>query len=450
MIKSLLIANRGEIAVRIIKTCRNMGIKTVQVFSDADKNSLAVALADESVNIGPAPAAQSYLRKDVIIEKALEAKVDAIHPGYGFLSENAAFSERVSKKGFIFIGPTSDVIASLGDKIQARFIAKASGIEAVPGHEIGDIADLKVDDLRSRLGFPLMIKAAAGGGGRGIRIVHSESDLLSSLETASAEAKASFGDGTIYLERYIENARHIEVQFIGDGENFLHLFERECSIQRRRQKVWEEAPASCLTKKERQHVCDMAIKLAAHVKYKGVGTVEFLYDTDRKEFYFIEVNTRIQVEHPTTEFITGFDIVELMIKIAGGKKIDFKQESVKFRGHAIECRINAEDPENNFFPSPGVVKKITVPSTDEIRFDTFLTDGAEVPPFYDSMIGKLIVFGANRQEALIRLVGALDELHITNIATTLPLHQKLAKNIDVINNDVNINFLEKKFLKQFT
>ena len=446
MIKSLLIANRGEIAVRIIKTCKKMGIRTVQVFSDADKDSLSTRLADDMVNIGPAPAAQSYLRDDIIIEKALEKGVDAIHPGYGFLSENAAFSANVAKKVLIFIGPSSEVIKSLGDKIAARRIAEKAGLEAVPGCEIGDLDAVEMDEIASKIGFPLMIKAAAGGGGRGIRVVHSVSDLKSCLATASAEAKASFGDGTIYLERYIKNARHIEVQFLGDGQTFLHLFERECSIQRRRQKIWEEAPAFCLTSAERKKVCEMAIKLAAHVKYKGVGTVEFLYDTDRKTFYFIEVNTRIQVEHPTTELITGLDIVELMINVAAGAKLDLDQSTIVFEGHAIECRINAEDPENGFFPSPGIVKKISVPSSENIRFDTFLTDGAEVPAFYDSMIGKLIAFGENRKEALKNLSNALDDLHISSIATTIPLHKKLAKNVDVINNDVNINFLEKKFL----
>lgn len=446
MIKSLLIANRGEIAVRIIKTCKKMGIKTVQVFSDADKDSLATRLADDTVNIGPAPAAQSYLRGDIIIEKALEKKVDAIHPGYGFLSENAVFSENVTKNGLTFIGPSSEVIKSLGDKIAARRIAETAGIEVVPGFDIDDLGSVEFNEIESKIGLPIMIKAAAGGGGRGIRVVHSVSDLKSSLATASAEAKASFGDGTIYLERYIKNARHIEVQFLGDGQTFLHLFERECSIQRRRQKIWEEAPASCLTSAERMKVCEMAIRLAAHVKYKGVGTVEFLYDNDRKSFHFIEVNTRIQVEHPTTEFITGLDIVELMINVAAGTKLDFEQSAITFKGHAIECRINAEDPDNGFFPSPGIVEKISVPSSENIRFDTFLTDGAEVPAFYDSMIGKLIAFGGNRKEALDNLSGAIDDLNISGIASTISLHKKLAKDIDVINNDVNINFLEKKFL----
>lgn len=446
MIKSLLIANRGEIAVRIIKTCKRMGIKTVQVYSDADKESLATTMADDSINIGPPPASQSYLMGDRIIEKALEKGVEAVHPGYGFLSENASFSASVTKAGLIFIGPSHDVIKSLGDKIEARRIAEAAGLESVPGYEIADFSASKIDELGKKLAFPLLIKAAAGGGGKGIRIVNSSAELLPSLEIASAEAKASFGDGSIYLERYIENARHIEVQFIGDGQNFLHLFERECSIQRRRQKVWEEAPASCLTDKQRKKVCEMAVKLAAHVKYKGVGTVEFLYDTKLNIFYFIEVNTRIQVEHPTTEFITKFDIVKLMIEIASGVKLDFDQNFVSFKGHAIECRINAEDPENNFFPSPGIVGKITTPSSDEVRFDTFLKDGAAVPPFYDSMVGKLIAFGEDRKDALKKISRALDELQITNIATTISLHKKLSKNVDVINNDVNINFLEKKFL----
>lgn len=446
MIKSLLIANRGEIAVRIIKTCKKMGIRTVQVFSDADKDSLATKLADEAVNIGPPPAAQSYLCGDIIIEKALERSVDAIHPGYGFLSENALFSANVTKKGLIFIGPSSEVIKSLGDKIAARRIAETAGIEAVPGCEIDDLDSVELNEIVAKIGFPLMIKAAAGGGGRGIRVVDSISDLESSLATASAEAKASFGDGTIYLERYIKNARHIEVQFLGDGHTFLHLFERECSIQRRRQKIWEEAPASCLTSMERKRVCEMAIKLASHVNYRGVGTVEFLYDIDRKTFYFIEVNTRIQVEHPTTEFITGLDIVELMIKVAAGTKLELKQNAIKYDGHAIECRINAEDPDNGFFPSPGIVEKISLSKSENIRFDTFLTNGAEVPAFYDSMIGKLIAFGENREASLKNLSEALDNLHISGIATTIPLHKKLAKNIDVINNDVNINFLEKKFL----
>ncbi|OVE86815.1 acetyl-CoA carboxylase biotin carboxylase subunit [Agrobacterium tumefaciens] len=441
-IKSVLIANRGEIAVRIINAAKSLGIRTVQVHSVADADMLAVKLADEAVDIGSPAPKKSYLNIDAVIAAAKAAGVDAVHPGYGFLSENGDFADAVVAAGMTFVGPSGDAIRLLGDKVAARDVAARAGVPTVPGSG-GRVSDLaQAHEIADRTGFPMMIKAAAGGGGRGIRIVDSVSELDKQFPLASAEAAAAFGDGGLYIEKVISKARHVEVQIFGDGENFVHFCERECSLQRRRQKVWEEAPAFQLPQVVRQKLCESAVALAREVKYKGAGTVEYLYDEATREFYFIEVNTRIQVEHPVTEMITGFDLVQEMLKVAGGAKLSVTQSDIRPRGHAIECRINAEDPLKDFAPSPGKITRLVVPHQDGVRFDTMLYEGYTIPPFYDSLLGKLIVWGENRAECLQRLRLALDCLIIEGVPTTIPLHQALARAVAVQNGSFHTRFLE--------
>ncbi|MBC7314395.1 MAG: acetyl-CoA carboxylase biotin carboxylase subunit, partial [Rhizobium sp.] len=395
-IRSILIANRGEIAVRIIRAAQALGIRTVQVHSAADRDMLAVKLADQSVEIGPPSAAKSYLNIEAVLKAARETGVDAVHPGYGFLSENAAFAQAVEDAGLIFVGPTAGAISLLGDKVEARKVAKRAGVPTVPGSE-GRIDDLETAcAIVEQIGFPVMIKAAAGGGGRGIRIAETMADFERHFPQASAEALAAFGDGGLYVEKVITRARHVEVQILGDGEDAVHCFERECSLQRRRQKVWEEAPSFRLPEDVRQELCASAVALAREVNYRGAGTVEYLYDETSGEFYFIEVNTRIQVEHPVTEMITGIDLVQEMIKVAGGAKLSVRQDDIRVTGHAIECRINAEDPARGFLPGPGTIEALGVPTGEGVRFDTMLYEGYTVPPFYDSPLGKLIVWGETR------------------------------------------------------
>jgi len=425
-ISKLLIANRGEIAVRILRAARELGIKTVQVHSTADTESLAVRMADQAVNIGPPHAAKSYLNIPAILDAAKQTGADAVHPGYGFLAENAGFADAVEAAGLIFVGPKGDSIRVMGDKVAARAAAEAAGVPVVPG------SDGRVDDPESArlvaqaIGFPVMIKAAAGGGGRGIRIAHDMSEFETLMPQASAEAKAAFGDGGLYIEKVIDRARHIEVQILGDGKRAIHCFERECSLQRRRQKVWEEAPSAVLPQAVREKLCDSAVALAEAVNYRGAGTIEYLYDDQTHHFYFIEMNTRIQVEHPVTEMITGIDLVREMIRIAGGEPLRIAQKDVRMNGHAIEARINAEDPAKNFMPFPGAVESLSVPGGPGTRFDTMLYAGYQVPPFYDSLLGKLIVWDETRDAALDRMARALRELHVGGIKTTKPLHQLLA------------------------
>ncbi len=448
-ITSLLIANRGEIAVRVIRAAKALGLRTVQVYSDADKDSLAVRLADEAINIGPPAAAKSYLNIEAIIKAGGQTKVDAIHPGYGFLSENADFADAVVAENMVFVGPSGDSIRLLGDKIAARDVASNAGVPTVPGSD-GKVADLEAGyKIVAQIGFPVMIKAAAGGGGRGIRIASNMEEFERFFPQASAEAASAFSDGSLYIEKMIESARHVEVQILGDGENFIHCFERECSMQRRRQKVWEEAPAFCLPEEIRHALCDHAVALARLVKYKGAGTVEFLYDQKTQEFYFIEVNTRIQVEHTITEAITGVDLVQEMIRIAGGEKLSIKQEDLSVNGHAIECRINAEDPSKDFMPWPGLVDKLEIPVGEGIRFDTLLYPGYSIPPFYDSLLGKLIVWGKDRSNCISRLRLALQELKISGIPTTIPLHIALAGDKVVSRGDFDTKFLEKWLVSDF-
>jgi acetyl-CoA carboxylase biotin carboxylase subunit len=441
-IAKLLIANRGEIAVRIIRAARELGIKTVQVHSTADTDSLAVKMADEAVEIGPPHAAKSYLNIEAILAAARKSGADAVHPGYGFLAENAGFADAVTAAGLVFVGPSGDAIRIMGDKVAARAAAESAGVPVVPG------SDGRVDDPdRARLvaraiGFPVMIKAAAGGGGRGIRIAHDQEEFDTLMPQASAEAKAAFGDGGLYIEKVIEKARHIEVQILGDGKRAIHCFERECSLQRRRQKVWEEAPSVALPQAVREKLCGSAVALAESVQYRGAGTLEYLYDDETQHFYFIEMNTRIQVEHPVTEMITGLDLVREMIRVAGGEPLSAAQDDVRMFGHAIEVRINAEDPAKNFMPAPGTVASLRVPGGPGTRFDTLLYQGYQVPPFYDSLLGKLIVWDETRGAALNRMARALGELEIGGLKTTKPLHQVLVADPSVRAAEFHTRWLE--------
>jgi acetyl-CoA carboxylase, biotin carboxylase subunit len=441
-IKKLLVANRGEIAVRIIRAAQELGLRTVQVHSAADAESLAVRMADEAVNIGPPHAAKSYLNIEAILNAAKATGADAVHPGYGFLAENANFADAVEAAGLVFIGPDGNSIRTMGDKVAARAAAMKAGVPCVPGSE-GRIDDPEeARSIAQAIGFPVMIKAAAGGGGRGIRIAHSLEEFETLMPQASAEAKAAFGDGGLYVEKVIERARHIEVQILADGHSAIHCFERECSLQRRRQKVWEEAPSAILPENVRQKLCASAVALAANTHYRGAGTLEYLYDDASQSFYFIEMNTRIQVEHPVTEMITGIDLVREMIRVCAGERLRFKQSDVTRRGHAIEVRINAEDPAKNFAPAPGTVESLRVPGGPGTRFDTMLFAGYQVPPFYDSLLGKLIVWDDTREDAIRRMSRALNELEVKGLATTKSLHQLLATDPQVHACDVHTRWLE--------
>ncbi|WP_421708750.1 acetyl-CoA carboxylase biotin carboxylase subunit [Algihabitans sp.] len=441
-IRKLLIANRGEIAVRIIRAAREQGIATVQVHSAADADSLAVKLADEAIEIGPAPAAKSYLNIDALLAAARQSGADAVHPGYGFLAENATFADRVAAAGLTFVGPSGDTIRLMGDKVAARRVAARAGVPTVPGSD-GLIADLEAaKDVVAEIGFPVMIKAAAGGGGRGIRIAQDVSEFERLFPQASAEAQAAFGDGGLYVEKVIERARHVEVQILGDGERALHCFERECSLQRRRQKVWEEAPSAALSPETRSALCKSAVKLAASVNYSGAGTLEYLYDEATGAFYFIEMNTRIQVEHPVTEWVTGIDLVGEMLRIAGGRPLRLRQDQVTLRGHALEVRLNAEDPAKDFLPGPGTVSDLRLPGGPGVRFDSLLYPGYSIPPFYDSLLGKLIVWGEDRGHAISRLKSALAELEIAGLATTAPLFAALVEEEDIKEGNVHTRWLE--------
>jgi acetyl-CoA carboxylase biotin carboxylase subunit len=441
-IQRLLIANRGEIAVRIIRAARELGIHTIQAHSAADADSLAVQLADEAVAIGPPQAAKSYLSIPAIIDAARRTSADAIHPGYGFLAENAEFADAVAFAGMVLVGPTAEAIRLMGDKVQARAAAARAKVPTVPGSG-GRLDDL--DAARAVLeatGWPVMIKAAAGGGGRGIRIARDLAELERLWPQARAEAQAAFGDGGLYLERVVERARHVEVQVLGDGHDVVHLYERECSLQRRRQKVWEEAPAPGLPDPVRAELCASAVRLARAVHYRGAGTVEYLYDEASRDFYFLEMNTRIQVEHPVTEWVTGVDLVREMLKIAGGERLRLRQDAIALRGHAIEVRINAEDPARDFAPFPGKVESLRVPGGPGVRFDTLLYAGYQVPPFYDSLLGKLVVWDEDRAGALARLERALGELEIGGMRTTVPLHLALVRDEAVRRGAAHTRWLE--------
>lgn len=442
MLKKLLIANRGEIAVRIIRAAQDLGIATVAVHSAADTESLHVQLADEAVNIGPPAAKKSYLNVEALMKAAHDTGCDSVHPGYGFLAENAAFSDAVTAAGLVFVGPSGDAIRLMGDKVSARSAAAAAHVPVVPGSE-GRVEG--VEAARAVLadtGFPVMIKAAAGGGGRGIRIVNSLAEFEQAFPQAEAEALAAFGDGGLYMEKVIGKARHIEVQVLADGTDAIHCYERECSLQRRRQKVWEEAPSCALPDRLREELCASAVALSKAVNYSGAGTVEYLYDDEADRFYFIEMNTRIQVEHPVTEAITGIDLVAEMLRIAGGEKLRLRQSDVSVKGHAIEVRLNAEDPAKDFAPFPGQVSELRIPGGPGVRFDSMLYQGYQVPPFYDSLLAKLIVHAETREAAITRLTRALHELKIGGLKTTKPLFLALAADPSVQAGEVHTRWLE--------
>lgn len=438
----LLIANRGEIAVRIVRAAHELGLTSIVVHSEADTESLAVQLADEAVCIGPAQASKSYLNIDAILTAAHDSRADAVHPGYGFLSENAEFARRVEAAGMVFVGPDAGLIERMGNKSEARATAMAAGVPVVPGSPGPVVGIDEATSVAGDVGYPLLIKAAAGGGGRGIRTARNESELREQLPLAQAEARAAFGDDSVYLERYIERARHIEVQILADGERAVHLFERECSLQRRRQKVFEEAPSPALSEQARQQLCESAVALAEHVGYRAAGTLEYLYDDDSGEFFFIEMNTRIQVEHPVTEMITGIDLVREMIRIALGEGLSLQQEDIQRRGWAVEMRLNAEDPDKGFFPSPGRVEKLTWPTGPGIRIDSLLYEGYRMPPYYDSMVAKLIVWDETREAALKRAARALDEFCLEGFTTTAGLHRRLLNDPSVQSGDFHTGSLE--------
>ncbi len=448
MFDKLLVANRGEIAVRIIRAAQELGLKTVAVFSDADKDSLAVRLADEAVAIGPPQASKSYLNSEAIIAAARETAAGAIHPGYGFLSENAGFAEAVEAAGIAFVGPAPETIRTMGDKAAARAAAMRAGVPIVPGSVL-EVTDL--DNARAaahEIGYPVMIKASAGGGGRGIRVVEDSAALDNHFSTAKAEAAAAFGNGALYLERFLRKARHIEVQVLGDGNRVVHLFERECSLQRRRQKIWEEAPSPAIDDATREALCASAVRLAERSAYRGAGTLEYLYDEETREFFFIEMNTRIQVEHPVTELITGIDLVREMIGIAQGQPLRLAQRDIAMRGAAIEVRINAEDPDRDFRPSPGRIASLNFPTGPGVRIDTMAYAGCVVPPYYDSLLAKLIVHAEDRGLALGRLRRALGEFEIAGVATTAALHRRLAELDEVKGARFDTGFLERFLMTQ--
>jgi acetyl-CoA carboxylase, biotin carboxylase subunit len=441
-IRTVLVANRGEIAVRVIRAAHELGMRAAVVVSDADRDSLAARMADEAVHIGSSHAAKSYLNPAVILDAARQCNADAVHPGYGFLSENADFAAQVEAAGMIFVGPAQQVIATMGDKARARETAQRADVPTVPG-STGVVQSLdEAREVAARIGYPIMIKAAAGGGGRGIRVAHDAAQLDAELPLAQREAQAAFGDGGVYLERFVKHARHIEVQVLGDGRNVVHLFERECSLQRRRQKILEEAPSPSLTPALRAQLCASATRLAQQVGYRSAGTLEYLFDETRGEFYFIEMNTRIQVEHPVTEAITGIDLVRETLRIADGEPLRFQQSDIVMRGAAIECRINAEDPLQDFRPNPGRVDELIWPTGPGVRIDSLLYPGYVVPPFYDSLLAKLIVHDESRAAALDRLARTLRELHIGGLKTTAPLHQALLADDDVRAARYHTNFLE--------
>lgn len=441
MLEKVLIANRGEIALRILRACKELGIKTVAVHSSADRDLMHVRLADESVCIGPASPAKSYLNVPAIISATEVTDAVAIHPGYGFLSENADFADQVERSGFVFIGPRAETIRLMGDKVSAIKAMIAAGVPTVPGSDgplDGDSE--RTLSIAKRIGYPVIIKASAGGGGRGMRVVQGEAALLKAIYVTQSEAKAAFGNDTVYLEKFLENPRHVEIQVLGDGQgNALYLGDRDCSMQRRHQKVLEEAPAPGIPNEVRQQVAETCIKACKQMNYRGAGTLEFLYQD--QQFYFIEMNTRVQVEHPVTEMVTGIDIVKEQLKIASGLPMTIRQEDVKLTGHAFECRINAEDPVS-FLPCPGKITLFHAPGGNGVRVDSHIYSGYTVPPFYDSLIAKLITYGADRDEALVRMQNALDEILIDGIRTNIPLQKDILRDPNFRKGGVNIHYLE--------
>ena len=447
MFEKILIANRGEIALRIQRACRELGIRTVVVHSEADTEAKYVRLADESVCIGPAPAAASYLNIPAIISAAEVTDAEAIHPGYGFLSENADFAEKAEASGFVFIGPRPENIRLMGDKVSAKQAMVKAGVPVVPGSE-GALPENGAETVKiaRKIGYPVIVKSSGGGGGRGMRAVHTEAALLNAVAMTRAEAQAAFGIGTVYLEKFLENPRHIEIQVLADEhKNAVFLGERDCSMQRRHQKIIEEAPAPELTPKQRERIGERCAEACRKIGYRGAGTFEFLYESG--EFYFIEMNTRLQVEHPVTEMITGLDLVQLQIRVAHGEKLPFRQKDIELRGHAIECRINAEDP-YRFTPSPGKITSYHPPGGPGIRVDSHVYAGYSVPPNYDSMVGKLIAYGASREQAIRRMRIALSEMVVEGIQTNIPLHLDLLHDLRFLRGGTSIHYLEQKLAEE--
>ncbi|MGY1458775.1 MULTISPECIES: acetyl-CoA carboxylase biotin carboxylase subunit [unclassified Luteimonas] len=447
MLDKVVIANRGEIALRILRACHALGIRTVAVHSTVDRNLKHVAMADESVCIGPAPSPQSYLDMASIIAAAEVTDAQAIHPGYGFLAENADFAERVEQSGFVFIGPKADTIRLMGDKVEAIRAMKAAGVPCVPGSG-GPLGDEPAENIRiaREIGYPVIVKAAGGGGGRGMRVVHTEAALPAAVMTTKQEAKAAFGNDMVYMEKFLENPRHVEIQVLADGQgNAIHLGERDCSMQRRHQKVVEEAPAPGITEQMREEIGRVCVEACLRIGYRGAGTFEFLFEDGR--FYFIEMNTRIQVEHPVTEMVTGIDLIREQLMIAAGRPLSIRQEDVVMRGHAIECRINAEDPDS-FLPSPGLIRHFHAPGGPGVRVDSHVYEGYQVPSNYDSMIGKLIVHGADREQAICRMRVALSEMVIDGIRTNIPLQQRILADGGFEEGGRNIHYLEKRLAER--
>jgi len=447
--EKILIANRGEIALRIMRSAREMGIKTVAVFSEADRNALHVRYADEAICIGPAPSSQSYLSGEKIIAACLKTGAQGIHPGYGFLSENAAFARMVKEAGLILIGPSPEAMEIMGNKLSAKAAAMKYNIPMVPGTEEA-VTDIQIAQERAQeIGFPILIKAAAGGGGKGMRIVEKPADFVEQMDLAVSEAVSAFGDGSVFIERYVSSPRHIEIQVLGDNHgNIVHLFERDCSVQRRHQKVVEEAPSSILSEELRQKMGESAVNAARSCNYTGAGTVEFILD-ENLDYFFLEMNTRLQVEHPVTEMITGVDLVKEQIKVARGEKLSFKQEDLKIRGHAIEVRVYAEDPANNFLPDIGRLQTYITPKGPGVRVDDGFEQGMEIPIYYDPMIAKLVTYGKDRTEAIERMIRAIDEYHITGIQTTLAFGKFVMQHEAFISGMFDTHFVGKYFLPEY-
>ncbi len=442
MINKILVANRGEIAVRIIRSCREMGIESVAIYSDADRTSMHVRYADEAYHVGPSPSSESYLQMDKVINIAKQSGAQAIHPGYGFLSENAEFANRTRKAGLIFIGPSSEAITAMGDKMMARDLMKKAGVPIVPGSEELPKSQSEIKKVAENIGYPVMIKASAGGGGKGMRLVKSEQDLIPSFKRAQSEALNAFGNGSVYMEKYLEEPHHIEFQILADNHgNVVHLFERECSVQRRHQKVIEETPSPFVTPQLREAMAVQAIAAAKSVNYSGAGTIEFLVDKNRN-FYFLEMNTRLQVEHPITERVTGIDLVKAQIHIANNLTLPFKQEEIHQKGHSIECRIYAEDPENNFIPSPGLIRHITEPLGLGVRTDGYVYEGYEIPLYYDPLISKLVIWAPTRAEAIERTKRALYEYKITGVKTNISFVSRILEAEQFVKGDYNTHFID--------
>ena len=448
-VSRVFVANRGEIALRIIRACRDLGIETVVAVSEADRESMPAKAADRALCIGPPQAISSYLKAETIIAAALGSGADAIHPGYGFLAEQPRLVEACEENNLIFIGPRLDNIRKMGDKLLAREMIGELGIPVIPGSEMVATGE-EAQSAAKNLGFPVLIKAAAGGGGKGIKTVNAPEDLTDGFEEASGEALAAFGDGRIFIERYIPNARHIEVQIIGDRQGtVIHLFERDCSLQRRYQKILEEAPSPVVTAELREHICNAAVRIAAHIGYENAGTIEFVFDQDQELFYFLEMNTRIQVEHPITEMITGVDIVKEQITVAAGNPLSISQADVKISGHSIECRINAESPGKNFHPSPGRIDAWDPPEGEGIRIDSHCYAGYVVPPYYDSLLAKLVTWGTDRLDAIKKMQYALDNFTISGVDTTVPLHQYILKKSDYLEGRINTRWIEDTVLREY-